>query len=226
MLSSSHLCDVLLLLQNGQLDSLPLGQRDERRIGRVPNQKDILLSGRERLSLIVAKRDDVEGAGMLLHMKNGPHAPTVSALGNHRQLADLELDKLSGLSGGDVDLDHIIDFDQRVGVANGASIMRHNQRNLLLRDLLALHSAELELLLLIGDSVEEEFAHGVIHKTERIGRFWDFHHIHKASGEVGVGADLPIHLDVLLHADHLGFLAGEGVLESVSKDEHEGKRLS
>ena len=48
---------------------------------------------------------------------------------------------------------------------------------------------------------------------------------HEASGVGGVGPDLAIDLDQALHDNRQDFLAGQGILQPVTKKDRERKRL-
>lgn len=49
---------------------------------------------------------------------------------------------------------------------------------------------------------------------------------HESSGEVGVGADLAVNLDQALHHDLCDLGVGQGVLQAVAQEDHQGQRLT
>jgi len=74
--------------------------------------------------------------------------------------------------------------------------------------------------------VQHEATLGVIDQTELVARLGDLHDVHKSGREVRIRADFSVDFDELFHADKLGLLAGQGVLEAVSEDEDERKGLT
>jgi hypothetical protein len=216
---------MITLLDDVKLDTLALGEGDLALV-LVSDHKHVLGTGREGVASGIADDGDVERTGVLLDVGHDSDTTTVSALGDHAHVAGLELDSLDDLASGDIDLDGIIGLDQRIGVADGAAIMGDNNGDLLQSDVASVDTAQLELLLLIRHTVKDEAALAIVYKTESIGSLGHLDNIHESSGEVRVSADLSVNSDKLLHADHLGLLAGKSILQSVSQDEHEGKALT
>jgi hypothetical protein len=170
--------------------------------------------------------DDVEGARVSLDVLNDTDTASVSSLGDHALVSDLEGHDIQDLAGGDVNLDDVVSLDKGIRVADGAAVVSDHVGDLLLGQLNLLDSAQLEGLLLVTDSVKSVSALGIEDQSELVAGLGDLNDVHEASREVGVGSDATINLDVLLHADHLGFLASQSILKSVAKDQDEGKGLS
>lgn len=63
----------------------------------------------------------------------------------HIQVTWVELDDVHDLAGGDVELDGVVDLDERVGVAQRAPVVRHDVRHVLGARRHALHLAQLVL---------------------------------------------------------------------------------
>ena len=61
---------------------------------------------------------DVEASVMALTMSDGANTAHVTTTGDHANHTSIEPDKLGDLAGGQVDLDGVIDFDERVGITN------------------------------------------------------------------------------------------------------------
>ena len=221
--------DNLSLLQDRQLDALALGQSHGGGSA-VANHKHVLLSGGESIASSVTHGGDVEGARVVLDVGEGADAASVTTLGDHDSVADLELEGLHDLAGLQVDLDGVVHLDLGVGVADGAAVVGDDVGDGLVGQGLGLDAAQLEAELLISDAVESEAALGVVDQAElvlvRLALGLDLDGVHEASGVVGVSAHLAIDGDVLLHADDLGLLAGEGVLQAVAEDEVQGQALT
>lgn len=216
--------DQISLLQDGQLHSLALGQSDLRGLSRS-NDEHVLLASGEGVARGVLDGHDVEGARVVLYVLHGAHTTGVASLGDDGQLASLEVDVVQDLASLDLHLDHVVHTDGGIGVSNGATVVSDHVGDLLLGQLQLLDASQLELLLLIGDAVQDVAALGVKDQTELVSGLGDLNHVHETSREVGVGAHLAVNLHVLLHADDLGLLAGEGVLESVPQDQDQGQTL-
>lgn len=93
--------------------------------------------------------------------------------------------------------------------------MRNQEWDPALAELNTLNLAQLVLGLLSLDTVDGETALGVVDKTEVLAGLLDGDDVHEASGEVGVSADLVVHLDQALHHDRLDLAGVEGVLEAI-----------
>lgn len=204
---------------------MALGEGHSRGIG-VANDEDVVQAGGEGLAVSVAHGDNVERSRVLLDEGNGTHAASVTSTGDHGQLAKLELNKINHLAGGDVNLDNVVHLHEGVGVSKGAAIVCHNKGDLLLGDLLSLDLAKLILLLLIADAVKHVALLGVIDQAELVAGLGDLDDIHETGREVGIGADLAIDHDVLVLADHVGLLASQSVLKSVSEHDNQRQGLS
>lgn len=220
--------DVLSLLNDGELDALALGEGDLSGLvaSGAADDKHILLAGGESLAGSVTKDDNVERTGVVLDTHNDAHASSRATLGDHGGLTGLELEDLDGLASGKINLHSVVHLGSGVRVTDGAAIVGGDGGDLLQGQLLSLDTAQLELGLLLGDAVQHKAALGIEQQTESVTSLGDLNNIAETSGEVGIGADLAVNLNVLLHADHLGLLTGQSVFKSVSKDQDQGHRLS
>ena len=68
--------------------------------------EDVLLAGGKGVAGRVLHGDDVEGSRVGLHVQNGAHAARDAPLGDHRQLANLELQDVKHLARSDVHLEN------------------------------------------------------------------------------------------------------------------------
>jgi hypothetical protein len=90
-------------------------------------------------------------------------------------------------------------------------------------------ASELVAGLSSSDLVEHEATLGVVEETHALGGTLaglNLDDVHEASREVELGADLAVDLDCLLHDDHEGLLAGQGVLQAVAQDDADGQALA
>lgn len=163
--------------------------------------------------------DDIEATNVLLTVNNDTGTTHVTATSDHDDVASVKLDKIGYLAGLDVELDSVVDLDQGIRVANGATIVGDN-----VWDTLGTNTglADLEQLvsgLLSGDSVDGEAALDIVEETEVLARllngnnicvakksckyvfplsFWSVR-THEASRVGWVGADLAVDLNKALH---------------------------
>ncbi len=84
---------MLLLLQDADLDTLPLGQRYER-LGSLSDDEHILTSGGEGLANGILNVDDIVGARVLLTVLNDAHTTHVTSGSHHAQVADVVFNEL------------------------------------------------------------------------------------------------------------------------------------
>ena len=213
------------LLEDGLLDTTALGEGDLGLVGGADDE-DVAQSGGEGVALGVLDGDDVEGTLVALNVLEGTDAAGVAALGEHDEAAELELEDVGHLAGGNVDLDGVVDLDVGVGVADGASVVGDEDGDLLAGDEDLVDAAELVGGLLAVDAVEDEAALGVEEEAEAVAGLLELDDVHEAGGVVEVGADLAVDLDAALHADLHALLAGQGVLEAVAEDDGDGEALT
>mmetsp|Transcript_15869 Transcript_15869/g.31885 ORF Transcript_15869/g.31885 Transcript_15869/m.31885 type:complete len:246 (+) Transcript_15869:339-1076(+) len=213
------------LLQDRHLDTLPLWQRDERLVALTDHEHVAQPSG-EGVAHRVLKVDNVEAALMALTRDDDADAPSVLAAVDHRQITRLELDEIFNLPALKIQLDHVIDADQRIWVAHSAAIMRHNIRHLLGAHLESLHSAQLVLALLRADTVDSEAAADVVEKAEEFVRLLDANDIHEARRVSLIGPRLAVNLDEALHEDVLHLLGVEGILETIAQKNDQRQALT
>ena len=226
------LADQLLLLhdhgtlfKNRHLDTLTLRESDGRGVTST-NDEDVFQSGGERVAGGITDNNNIERTGMLFDVYDGSDTPTVSTLGDHAHLTSLELVERSHLASGEVNLNGVVHLDKGVGVSDGASIVGDNDRHLLGSEFASVDTAQLKGLLLVRDAVEHETSLDVEDQSKLITGLGELDNVHESSREVRVGAYFAVNLDKLLHADLLGLLTSQSVLQSVSKDEHKRKTLS
>jgi len=205
-------------LEDSLPDTTSLGEGD---LGVVStsNNENVGLTGGEGVTLLVLHSDNGEGSIVLLEVHKLPNTTGVVPLGNHDHGTHLELVDVRHLSGGDVDFDGVVDLDIRVRVTKSASIVGDGNRDLLGGDVNLLDTAELVLGLVLLDTVEDETSLGIVEETETISRLLELNGVHESSGVVLVGTDLSVNLDTTLHADLLALLSGEGVLQTLAKDD-------
>lgn len=116
MASQSLGSTTISLLGDGQFDTLTLWQRDPWLIR--ADDEDVVLAGGEGVVNGVLNVDDVETTIVALTVGDDTNATHVTATSDHGNGASVELDEVGDLAGGEVNLDGVIDLDQRVGVAD------------------------------------------------------------------------------------------------------------
>lgn len=166
----------------------------------------------------------------------------VTTASDHDDVSGLELDVVNDLVLNEVELDSVVDLDSRVGVSDGSAIVGNDVGNALGTKLMLSDLEELESSLLGGNSVNGESALDVVEKTEVLARSLNGDDIyrpglaaristspssptHETSGEGLVSPDLAVDLDESLLNNSSDLTASKSVLQTVSKEDGEGKRL-
>ena len=213
------------LLNDGEADTLILGERDERLVF-VTQNEDVRGQSGPDLTTRVADLDDLLSSGVGFPGEDDTDATDVVATGGHAEVSDVEFDESNDFAGGEVDLDDVVLTDVRVGVADGATIVGADERDSARKQTDLLDTAELERSLLGEDSVEHKAALGIVQETEVLISATNLNNVHEASGESGISAHLRVDRDQTLHQDQGHLTTGQGILESVAEEDHQGQALT
>ena len=114
----SSLDNHFTLVVDGQLDALSLGKRDLELLGGTDDE-NVLLTGGESVASGVTHGSNVERTGVLLDMDNGTHTTCVATLGDHGNLALLEVNEIDDLAGGVLFLMELEDPPDWVNLGTG-----------------------------------------------------------------------------------------------------------
>lgn len=104
------------LLSNGELDTLALGQGDPGLI--LANDENVALTGGKAVVNGVLDVDNVEATVVTLTVGDDTNTAHVTTTSDHGNGASVELDEVGDLAGGEVNLDGVVDLDQRVRVTD------------------------------------------------------------------------------------------------------------
>ena len=229
---SMQICSVLCLgettlclLDDRELDTLSVGERDEGVVV-LADDKDVAETSRELVADSITDVDNLKGTGVLLTTDKDSDTASVTTASGHDKVANLEGDIVDDLASGKVDLDSVVDADLGVRITDGASVVGDEVGDITTAHGGLLDLAELELGLLRGDAVDGEAALLVIEDTEVLAGLGDADDVHEASGEAGVSADLSVDLDETLDNDISHLTAGKSVLETVADEDVERKALT
>ena len=212
-------------LKDGLLDTTSLGKSDLWGLS-TSDDEAITQSCGEGVPLGILDRDNSERSLVLLDVHHGTHSSTIVSLGDHDHGSQVEFEGIGHLSGGDVDLDGVVDLGIRVGVSDGPSVVSDGARDLVGTNVDLVDPAELVLGFFSVNSVQDVTSLSVVHKTETIVRLFQFYDIHETGRVVVVGADLSVNLDATLHANLLALLVGQGVLKALTEDNSDGQALT
>ena len=113
-----HGAAAVTLLGNGELDTLALGQRDPGLL--VTNDENVALTGGEGGVHGILDVDNVETTVVALTVGDDTNTTHVTTTSGHGDGAGVELDEVGDLASGKVDLDGVVDLDERVRVADAA----------------------------------------------------------------------------------------------------------
>ena len=188
--------------------------------------KDVRETSDEGVVERVLDVDNIETTLVTLTVNNNTNTSQVTTTSSHNNVTVVKLDERLNLASSKVDLDGVVNLDGGVGVADGAAVVGNNVRNTLLTELNTLNLTELVLSLLTSDSVDSKATLDVVDKTEVLAGLLKRNDIHETSGVSGVGSDLVVDLDKSLHEDRLNLTAVKSVLQTVSEENDQRKRLS
>lgn len=104
------------LLSNSKLDTLALGEGDPGLLG--TNDENVALTGSERVVEGILEVDDVEASVVALTVSDDTNTTHVTTTSNHSESTSVELDELGDLAGGEIDLDGVVDLDERIREAD------------------------------------------------------------------------------------------------------------
>ena len=168
----------LLLLDDGELDSVALGQGDHGLVS-LADDEHVGKTGGELVTSSISHVHDIEGTEVAIAADNGAHATSVVSLGDVAQVASLELDVTDDLASLEVHLHGVVDLHHRIGVADGAGVVSHNEGDLLAGQLALLDLAQLELGLGLIDAVENETSLHIVEKAEAVVGTLEGDHIYE-----------------------------------------------
>jgi hypothetical protein len=107
-----------------------------------------LYNNRRKLDIAKSSKQDVDGleaALVLLPVIDHSYTLGVPPAGHHDHVVDVKLDEVHDLVGLQIDLDGVIGLDERVGVADGATVVGVQVGDAFLAKLNIPHLAEHEL---------------------------------------------------------------------------------
>ena len=216
---------LLLLFNDGELDTVTLGEGDHG-FSTFTNDEDVGETSSELVTSGITDMDNIEGTEVTITADNHTNTTDVVTLGDEAEVTDFELEVTNDLVGLDVNLDGVVDLDGGIRETDGTTVVSDNEGDLLAGDLSLDNLAELEASFLLINAVEDEATLDIIEKTETISTTFEGDDIHETGRVGGVSADLVINLDKTLHANHLDFMVGEGVLQTVTDDEEKRQAFS
>jgi hypothetical protein len=108
------------LLGDGQLDALALGEGDPGLL--LADDEDVALACGEGVVDGVLEVDDVEASVVALTVGDDTNTAHVATASDHGNGTRVELDEVLDLARLQVDLDRVVDLDQRVGVTDAVRV--------------------------------------------------------------------------------------------------------
>ena len=144
----------LLLLDDAQLDSLALGERDHR-LSTLADHEHVRQTSGELVTTRVSHVDDIERTEVTVTTHNHTHTTRVVSLRDEAQVAHLELHMTHHLVRLQIHLHCVVHLHVRVGVTDRTSVS-HNERNPLVRHLALHHLAQLVLQIILVNNTKPE----------------------------------------------------------------------
>ena len=170
----------LLLLDDAELHAVALRQRHHGVVA-LADDEHVAQTSSEFVASGIAHVHDIEGSEVSVTVDDHSHTTDVVSLRDEAEVAHLELHVADHLVGLQVHLHGVVHLHGGVREADRASIVSHDERDLLGRQLALHHLAQLVLSLLLADAVKDEAALHVVQQTEAVGRTLQSHHIYHSA---------------------------------------------
>jgi len=218
---------LVTLLNKGEADTLSLGEGDQGLLG-LTDDENVRKTGGEGVAAGVLNVSDLVRTGVVLDVLEDTNTTDVVTAGNENGGTVVELDDRVNLVGLEVKLDGVVLLDVGVGETDGAAVVGNNVWHLVLAEHLADDLAELELGLLLVNSVGLEATLDVVKHAEVLTSLGNGENILETEGVSVVTLDLTVDLDVSITslADLHGLLVGESVLQSAAEEHGHGDALT
>merc|ERR1711962_35737 len=158
---------------------------------------------------------------MLFAMHDDSDSTQIAASRYHANVPRLELDVIGDLSGGDVNFDAILGFDQRIWVPDSATISSGEVRNTLRPDRNLFDDTKLVRRLLFADTMDLVSSFHVINEPEIFPALLHLNDVHKAGRVSVVGSNSSVDFDQALGENLLDFRVVESVLETIPQEERQ-----
>ena len=173
---------------------------------------------------------NIEISNVFLPVYDDTHTSHVTSTGDHDEIACIKFDELGDLVLLKVELDGIVDLDQRIGVTNCATVVSNNMGDTLGTNCDSLDFEELVGCFLWCDAVDRESTLNIVEETEVLARFFDCddictlfnihlpqynYRIERTLESTGVGLispDFSINFDQALLDNSSDFTASKGIL--------------
>ena len=123
---------------------------------------------------------NIETSSVLLTVNNDASTAHVTSTSDHNDVTGIELDEISDFVLLKVELDSIVNFDGRIGVPDGTTVVGNDVRDTLSTESQLLHLAELVGSFFRGNTVDGEATLDVVQKTEVFTGFLQGHNICKS----------------------------------------------
>ena len=215
------------LSDEGKLDTVTLGELDQGLLA-LTNGEHVGLTSGEGLAIDVLDVDDLVGTGVVLDVHEGADTTDIVTGGQVDSGSVFEFNNTVDLASLKVKLDRVVLLDVGVGEADRSAVVGHNIRNFVSAKNLSLDLAKLEgsLLSINADGLEATL--NVVQNAEVFAGLGKRDDVHNSEREPVVAADLVVNFDIarLVFADFDRLLAGEGVAQSVAKQDRQGDALS
>merc|ERR1711957_618470 len=191
--AKSLLLLLVALLNKGEADALGLGKGDQGLLG-LTDDENVGQTGGEGVAAGVLDVGNLVRTGMVLDVLEDTNTADVVTAGNEDGGAVVELDDRVNFVGLEVKLDGVVLLDVGVGETDGAAVVGNNVWHLVLAEDLAEDLAELELGLLLVNSVGLEATLDVVKHAEVLTSLGDGENILETEGVLVVTLDLAVNL--------------------------------
>jgi len=170
--------------------------------------------------------DNIKAPDVLLSMHNDTSPAHVAPTSNENNVSGVKFDDVSDLALLEIIFDSVVDFNNRIGITNCASVVGDNVGNSV-----GANSYSADFQELVGgffrcDTVDGETTLDIVEESEVLARFFDRDDIHEAGGVGSVCADFAVDFDYALLDNGGDLPSSQSILQPVAKENCERKRLS
>jgi len=201
----------IALLCDRELGTLTLGQGYPG-LDTLTDDENVGYTGSECPVQRILDVNDIESSNMFLSVHDDTSPAHVAPTSDDDDVACVEFHKVGDFALLKIEFHGVVDFDERIGVANGTTVVGDDMRDTATTNGYATDLQELVGGFFGGDTVDGETTLDIVQETEVLSGLFDGDNIHESSREGRVRADLSVNFDQALLDDGGNFFSSQGVL--------------
>lgn len=193
------------------METLALGQGDPG-LDTLTNNENVGDSGSKSSVQRILDVDNIETSNVLFAVHNDTSTTHVTTTSDHDNVASVKLDKVGDFALLKIELDSVVDLDERIGITDGAAVVGNDVGDTTSTESDLLDFEELVGSLFRSDAVNGESALDIVEETEVFVGLFDGDDIHEPCRICRIGANLAVDFNQTLLDDSGDFTASQSVL--------------